>query len=616
MCLHKLNSIKYTMKLTFFFFAFFVTSSFAFAQNDAQKLAMARAYYENGECEKAMSIYEKLIKNQRFIFQVHPNYYGCLLQTEQFEEAEKYLEKNIRRYKIQPTFHIDYVLLLRRLKREDEADKHLRKYLREIRDMDGQVRATGSQLVRQGLYTYAEELYLYARENGNHHFVYSLANLYAQSGETEKMIDEYLKLLELEPHRIQYVKQVLQSQIRDERDWKYLEPLLFERIRKSPDNMEYTEMLIWYYLQQKDFFKAFIQARAIDKRLQLGGLRIDEIGQLAFENGDYKQAEKIYAYLVENYADRPEVPYYQLQKMRAKEEVVRNTFPVEKSEIQELISEYQAYLTRYGITPMTAASAQRMARLKAFYLEERDTATQILETLVNTPGLSMPFIASAKLDLGDIYLLKGEWWEATLIYSQVEKARKDTPQAYDAKLRNARLHYYNGNFELAKAHLDILKLATSREIANDAMDLSVLIQANTGLDSTELAMQTYASVELLVYQQQFQEAIEEYEAMLEDFEDHSLTDEILWAQAQLYFQLGDYEKTIAKLERLLGDHKEDILGDDANFMLGNLYEEKKKDKEKAMEIYKNHLLDFPGSIYTAEARKRFRQLREGAAAGS
>lgn len=604
------------MKLTILFLALLFLSPLTFAQNDAQNLAMARAYYENGECEKAMSIYEKLLKNQRFTFQIHPNYYACLLQLEQFEEAEKYLEKNIRRYKIQPTFHIDYVLLLRRLKREGEADKHLQKYLREIRDMDGQVRATGSQLVREGLYSYAEELYLYARQNSRHHFVYSLANLYSQSGETEKMIDEYLKLLELEPHRIQYVKQVLQAQIRDERDWKYLEPLLFERIRKSPDNMEYTEMLIWYYLQQKDFFKAFIQARAIDKRLQLGGLRIDDIGQLAFENEDYKQAEKIYAYLAKNYSDSPQVPYYRLQRMRAKEEVVRNSFPVEKTEIQSLVGEYQAYIKQYGITPMTASSAQRMARLKAFYLHEKDTAIQILETLVNTPGLSMPFIASAKLDLGDIYLLKGEWWEATLIYSQVEKARKDTPQAYDAKLRNARLHYYNGNFELAKAHLDILKLATSREIANDAMDISVLIQDNTGLDSTELAMQTYAGIKLLVYQQQFEQALEEYDAMLEDFEGHSLTDEILWEQAQLYFQLGDYDKTLSKLEGILADHKEGIFGDDANFMLGELYEEKKQDKEKAMEIYKNHLLDFPGSIYTAEARKRFRQLREGVGAGS
>jgi hypothetical protein len=34
------------------------------------------------------------------------------------------------------------------------------------------------------------------------------------------------------------------------------------------------------------------------------------------------------------------------------------------------------------------------------------------------------------------------------------------------------------DFELAQAHLDILKLATSREIANDAMELSLLITDN------------------------------------------------------------------------------------------------------------------------------------------
>jgi hypothetical protein len=142
-------------------------------------------------------------------------------------------------------------------------------------------------------------------------------------------------------------------------------------------------------------------------------------------------------------------------------------------------------------------------------------------------------VAEAKISLGDIYLLKGEPWEATLLYSQVEKSHKETTTGHEAKLRNAKLNYYKGDFELAQAHLDILKLATSREIANDAMDLSLLITDNTGLDTSTVAMEAYASVELLVFQNKLTGALVELDNMLRKFPGHSLTDEIHFKKANI-----------------------------------------------------------------------------------
>ncbi|MFC0185221.1 tol-pal system YbgF family protein [Pseudarcicella hirudinis] len=219
------------------------------------------------------------------------------------------------------------------------------------------------------------------------------------------------------------------------------------------------------------------------------------------------------------------------------------------------------------------------------------------------------FVDKCKLDLGDIYLLKSEPWEATLIYSQVEKSEKDSPLGYDAKLRNAKLNYFRGDFELSKEVLDILKQATTREIANDAMQLSLLIQDNTGMDSTEMAMKAYASVELLLFQNRTSEAIDELTRMLAKYEGHSLTDEVLFLRAKTYLKLGDVQNAMKDLETIRQKFSTDILGDDAEFNLAKIYEEKLKQPDKAMELYRELLQKYPGSIYGSEARKKIRNLR-------
>jgi len=218
-------------------------------------------------------------------------------------------------------------------------------------------------------------------------------------------------------------------------------------------------------------------------------------------------------------------------------------------------------------------------------------------------------VADAKITLGDIYLLKAEPWEATLLYSQVEKTHKENQLGHEAKLRNAKLSYYKGDFELAQEHLDILKLATSREIANDAMDLSLLITDNTGLDSSTTALEEYAATELLIFQNKQEQAQAKLDQMLKEYAGHSLTDEIYFLKATLYLKAGDFQKAIDNLNFIVSNPKYDILSDDAMFTMAKIYEENLNDKAKAQELYNSLLLKYPGSIFTVDARKRFRKLR-------
>jgi tetratricopeptide (TPR) repeat protein len=274
-----------------------------------------------------------------------------------------------------------------------------------------------------------------------------------------------------------------------------------------------------------------------------------------------------------------------------------------------LINDYRELIKDVGLSNNTIEALKSEALLFAFYLNEHDSAIMILEKIITVPRISKAIIDESKLDLGDIYILIGEPWESTLLYSQVEKSSKESLIGYEAKLRNAKLSYYRGDFALAQSHLDILKMATTREIANDAMSLSLLIKDNTQLDTGDIAMKKFADIDLLIFQNRKFEALDSLKKLKDEFPNHPIVDEILYRQAKIKMEMGDFIEAVSLLQNVVDNFGEDILGDDALFLIGMIYEDQLNEKEKAKEIYQSFLGKYPGSNKAAEARKRFRRLR-------
>ena len=597
------------MNKLIFFCSFFIFFTGAVYAQENVNLQLAEEYYDNGEFEKAVELYDKLAKKKIYIYAIHKKYADAMLKLEQYAKAEKYLKKQVKAYPLDGMFNVEYGVLLRRMKRETEANKHFDNFIDKIKKDDMKLRYAARFFISAGLYKEAEKLYKEGQKHSTRDFSYDLGNLYAASGQTSKMINQYLGILGKNESQLNYVQNMLQARIRDDEDWEKLEPLLYEKIQANPAKTVYNEMLVWYFLQRKLFYQAFMQAKAVDRRKKLRGTKIFEIGRLALNNKDYKNAVKIFEHLSEKYKQEPIYARAKNYLMKSKEELIKNTYPVDMVKIRSLVQDYQQNIDELGLSSQTVESAKNMALLYAFYLDDKDKAIEILNKVIKLPRVRKNVISSAKTDLADIYLLKDEWWEATLLYSQVEKAEKETHTAHLAKLKNAKLSYYRGDFTLAKEHLDILKLATSREIANDAMDLSLLIQDNTGLDTSMVAMERYAAIDLLVFQQRHQQALHDYDQMLKDFKGHTLEDEILLQKATINLKLGNFNSAIESLNLILKDYKDDIYADDANFMIAEIYEKNLNDKEKAMEYYTKQLKDYSGSIFNVEARKRFRELR-------
>lgn len=579
------------------------------AQAQQQDLELAREYFTQGDYAKAEALYGKLINDQRLFHVVYPDYLKTLLAQRDYKEAEKLVKKTMKRYPENPSYEIDLGLVYQASGDKASAEKQFDKLLESIKLPE--VIVVANVFMQHDLFDYAEKAYLRGRQLGNDPNAYNrpLITLYAYRQKTDKLIPEVLNLIQENESELGYVQSRLQNSLQEEKNANLLENELILRVQQNPNRLAYNEMLIWLYIQRKDFYSALMQARAVDKRTRSGGIRVMDLGAISLKNDDYQGAIEAYQYIVEEY---PEGPYYLAARQRlihAREAQVQHTFPVDRVKIQALIADYEALLNEVGRRPETAEVLQHMASLHAFYLDDKDKAIALLQEAIRMPRVNPALVAESKLTLGDIYLLKGEPWESTLLYSQVEKEQKETPIGHEAKLRNARLNYYNGDFELAQAHLDILKLATSREIANDAMDLSLLITDNTGLDTSAVAMQEYAAIDLLIFQNKVQEALTALDALLQKYPGHSLTDEIYFQKAKLYERIGDFGKAVESLQQIVNNPQYDILSDDALYLMGRIYEENLKNQDKAQQLYNDLLVKHQGSIYTAEARKRFRKLR-------
>lgn len=581
-----------------------------FSQDHSQ-IQIANEYYQNGELEKAQIIYSELAKNPYNIQLVASNYLELLVAMDELKEAESFLKSAIKKFPSNAQYKASLAALYKKSELEEKFKTYIKSIKKDYASSPFQLSVIAQHFYNEELYTEAIGFFKKARalHGDNSMYALELAAIYRIVGDKSAMIEEYLNHAADSPNRLSYVKNILQNFIQEEEDQQQLEATLIHRMQQDPDNVKYPELLIWLELQRKNFYGAFLQARAIDKRNETPGNRTMQIGKIALDNKSYDDAEEIFAYVTNEYPHGRNYARAKQMWMRAREQKIKNSYPVDSEEIRTLTDQYGLLFKELYPSRAAFESLRNKALLHAFYLGEIDTASKLLSELINNPRAGRLLISKSKLDLGDIYLLKGQPWESTLLYSQVEKSNKSSEISYDAKLRNARLNYFTGNFALAKGHLDILKKNTTRDISNDAIALGMLITDNTALDTTDLVMQQFANVELFIFQNKKDTAKIELQKMLRDHKRHSITDELYWLLSKLELEFGNASTSVSYLDSIMTSYSYDILVDDAAFKKAEIYDYHLKDINKAKELYQQFMIQYPGSIYVAEARKRFRKLR-------
>ena len=611
---------------------------------ETQEIQIANEYLLRGEKNKALAAFQQLSKNPQNASSIHTSYFNLMVELGNFKQAEDYIEKLIRR-EDRLNYRLDLGILYLRSGDVTKADKYLKALIKTNADDAYKAKTISDYLASRNLVDYSIFALQQSRvaANNPHAFALELANLYRIQGKRDEMVGEYLDYVTQTPTNSGYIKNLMQLLLTKPEELESLENLLTDRVQKNQDSEVYSDLLIWTNLQSKNFYGAFIQARAYDKRFRKEQSKTLEIAQIALNNKDYKNADRAFLYVIKEFVNTPNFLPAQLGLIKTREVQVKNSFPVNKDSVRYLIREFAQFRSRYPDHPSSFDARLSEALLHAYYLNELDSSVVVLNRLIADQKASGQLRNQSKVELGDIYLLKEEPWEATLLYSQVEKSQRETPLGYEAKLRNAKLSYYKGDFKLAQEHLDILKQATTREIANDALDLSMRIKENTAFDSTGAGLKEFAAIELLLAQNKMPEALMRLEKFqpkknawltttelselnfkgkilqtkdglsLVEIVDPKLAstiqDDVYWLEANIRMRQGQFDQAIALLEKIVKEYPEEILTDDAVFLQADIYERHLKNKDKAMEIYRDFLNKYPGSVYAAEARKRFRNLR-------
>jgi len=601
--------------IIFFLQLFFLSESnhlFSQPTNDQQ---LAAHYFQEAEYDKAAMYYEKLYNKKPSSF-----YYGyllkCLIEIKEYKEAEKLIKKHMKTEPGNAKFYIDLGDLYKVTGDETKSKKEFENAIKELTGDYQQAITIGYAFREKSEFDYALRAYEQAEKSakGFYDLSQQKGEVLGLKGDIRGMLEQYLAKLDKQPKEIATVQSLLATSVNFEEPnnarMEMLRTEILKRVQKNPDNDVYNEMLIWFYQSKGDYNSAFVQVKAFDKRNKDDGRTMYNFGRSCRDNDHFDIAIKAFEYLIlEKGKDNP---YYldskiELVDVLSKKVVNRGIY--EQADLISLEKNYVETLAELKKSTSTINLMRGLAKLRAFYLHNAEGAEEILLEVVNMPGISPVVQAEAKLELADVLLIQGETWEASLYYYQVDLAFKQDVLGQEAKFKNAKISFYTGDFKWAQAQLDVLKTSTSKYIANDAMQLSLLITDNLGIDSVVEALKLYAEADLLVFQNRYDDALLKLDTLNGRHPWHSLKDEAQYVRYKINMKRQLYDKAAEDLQVILDNYATDILADDALFNMAELQHYYFKNTDKASELYKQLMFDFPGSSYVVDARKRFRQLR-------
>lgn len=580
----------------------------AFGQQDEQRLA--EQYFQSGEFEKSAILYEKLYNafNSEYFF---ARFTESLMSLNQYQRCEDAIKKELKKTPKNIQLYVVYGNLLERQGKMEEAKEQFDRAIKKMPNERFFIARVAEAFADLAKYDYAIEAYEKGGElmKDKYIFSYYLADLYKRKGDIPKMITNYLNSLNANPGSLGTIKTYFQRYL-GEGDYNELQTQLYARVQDTDTTTHYQELLSWVFMQRKDYKNALRQMKAIDRKLNENGARVFNLGNIAADDKDYDSAVSAYDYIITEKGK--ENSFYidaKRELLGSKKRKIVEGYHYTKEDLLGLEQDYQIFLAEFGKKAETSVMLLELANLEAVYLNDLPKAISMLKETIDFPNIAPTLQAQAKIALGDYYLMQDEVWEATLLYSQVDKAFKDDILGQEARFRNARLAYFNGDFQWAQAQFNVLKASTSKLIANDALDLSVFIMENSGLDTTTVPLKLYSEAELLVFQNKFEAAFIKLDTLIKNFPEHTLDDDVMYLKAQVFLKKREYTKAADLFEKIATTYPDEIRADNSLFALATLYENQLNDKEKAKAMYEKIFTDYSGSTFAVDARKQYRKLR-------
>ena len=579
---------------------FFLLVANAFSQNDA----LANEYFKNGDFEKALVEYKKLYSRSPNSINVISQIVATHQQLEQYGEAEVFLLELLERISY-PPFMIELGYNYQLKGDLEQAKKYYEEALESLNENVAQVVTIAKKFQEYSLLDETIRAYEKAMElRPEYNFKLQLAQIYGEQGNIEKMFVSYIDFVQSNPIALSNIKRYINAFVSEDATNEnnvLLRRILLRKMQQEPDII-FNDLLSWLFIQQKEFDKAFVQEKAIFNRNPETLRRIEELAGIAMDENENAIAKEILTYIITTAQDAETLlnAHSSLLQLETKLSAKENYPKIE--------AQYLSLFQTYGNTPQTLNLQIAYGHFLAFYMNETDKAVTFLEKTLELPITELEK-ADVKLELGDILVLQEKFNKALIYYTQIQRNLKNSTISQEARFKVAKTSYYKGDFDWAESQLKILKSSTSQLIANDALDLKLLISDNKYEDSLHVALKLYAKADLLAFQNRNDEAISLLNKILEEHKTEPIVAQTLFKQGQLYEIQKQFLNAEANYNAIIENYRDGILMDNAYFALAELYANHLNLPEKAKEMYEQIIFNYQDSIYFVDARKKFRALR-------
>jgi len=591
-----------------FFMSYYVEAQ-TVVNTTNEKLAFQ--FYANNEYEKAADIYQKLYNDTKKS-QYFNQLIDCLLHKNDFDAVKTKLKSFLKDNPSAWKSHVDLAYVYLKDGENSKSEKYIAKIVKDVPENKNSILEVANILRSRGFNEAAIELYDKGAHNEKigYKFYSEKASAYNSQLDFENCVKYYLLYLEENPKQYENVKNRFRVLLMYDMGGNVNDVMrmaLLRSTQEKPENEEFSQLLMWFSLQQKDYELAMMQLKALDHRNGNHENEIINVSQIAFDNQQFDIAIDGYEYVA---AKSKEGVFYidaevGLLETQYQKSVVENCH--DKVYYENLSERIAKAFKEIGFYKSTKSLMTIQAHILAFELNKTDDAIELLNNALQL-GFSAADNAVLKMELADIYLFKDEVWEATLLYSQIEKAMKNEPIAHEARFKNGQLRYFIGEFEWAQNSLDILKAATSKLIANDAMTLSLTISDNLEFDT--IGLKRLAKADYYIYQHRYDLANQILDSINAYNPNEVSMPSLLYRKAKISKENGDFKQSDSLYKRIYEGYADSYIADEALMEDAQLLEYQLNKKEEAMECYAKLFDYYTASVYVAQARKSYRRLRD------
>lgn len=577
----------------------------------AQDERLAASYFDAQEYEKAAEEYEFLYKrNPQRLF--YSQLYKCYIALGEDKKLIQLVERHIKRVR-EPLgyYYVDLGFAYARAKDAKNAEKNYQKALDEVKNQPVQAFATADNFSAKGLFEYALKSYETAeRADANQNFSYQKAMVYADMGQLQKMYETYIEILDKTPRMAASIKNLILRSFNMEGKMEEGDYFLNMLIQKTlaTQSPAMFDVLIFTYLQQKEYEEAFVQIKNWHKKTGGG---IDE----ALQVGNQLMADEKYAAVLDVMGwiyNQAQMPYQkhtaQVNLLKARSQLIILNADSSKQAALDLIGEIEKFIETQPSGKNYLALMEIKAKLLSIKLKKHSEAVDVLDKALASRSIDMQDKVNLLLVRGDMEVLDEDFYSALLTYTQAEKLAEGSELADEAKLRSAKAAYFMGDVEWALTQFEVLHQSTSKKTSNNALDFAFIILSNSGEDTTYEAMTDYARAEFRYHSGDYEAAYHAAQQIIRDHPNHPILDEAHLLMARSLERLQRYEEAAEAYKTVYTKYGYDIYTDIALYHAAIIYEEKLKKQDKADELYEKILLDFTQSLYAADARRRLRRL--------